>query len=122
MGNDQSSRKLENVNKEDILKEVSSYPVVCYTKPRCGYCKMAKDIFEQEKVAYKETNLDEIQATKTPEDYQAYVNGLIYTTRQQTVPQIFICGKFIGGYTELNEIREKKRLWGLVNECADKTK
>ena len=46
------------------------------------------------------------------------MNGLVYTTRQTTVPQIFICGKFIGGYTELYNLRQAKKLFDAIDECS----
>uniref|UniRef100_A0AC34RIW3 Glutaredoxin domain-containing protein n=1 Tax=Panagrolaimus sp. JU765 TaxID=591449 RepID=A0AC34RIW3_9BILA len=113
MGNKFSTK----VNNEQILKETSEYPVVMYTKPNCGYCKMAKQLLDQEKILFKENDLDLIAATN-PEAYQPYINGLVYTTRQTTVPQIFVCGRFIGGYTELYNLREAKKLFESLDECA----
>ncbi|KAE9554678.1 hypothetical protein FO519_002088 [Halicephalobus sp. NKZ332] len=115
MGNSIGSK----VNNEQIQKEIDDYPVVMYTKPHCGYCKMAKNLLNEEKILFKERDLDLAEATN-PEGYQAYVNGLVYTTRQTTVPQIFICGRFIGGYTELYNLREAQELFKSLDECSYK--
>uniref|UniRef100_A0A7E4VZ81 Glutaredoxin domain-containing protein n=1 Tax=Panagrellus redivivus TaxID=6233 RepID=A0A7E4VZ81_PANRE len=113
MGNSIGSK----VNNDQIVKETTNYPVVVYSKPNCGYCKMAKNLLNEEKVLFKEHDLDLVSATN-PDGYQAYVNGLVYTTRITTVPQIFICGKFIGGYTELYGLREAGNLIKAIDECA----
>uniref|UniRef100_A0A914Y206 Glutaredoxin n=1 Tax=Panagrolaimus superbus TaxID=310955 RepID=A0A914Y206_9BILA len=50
---------------------------------------------------------------------EAYINGLVYTTRQTSVPQIFICGKHVGGYTELNNLHKAKKLFDAIDECSN---
>ncbi|KAI6214651.1 Glutaredoxin domain-containing protein [Aphelenchoides besseyi] len=108
----------KKVDEETIRKEVSEHPIVMYSKPHCGYCKMAKHLLTEEGIEYHEKDLDLAKALN-PNGFQEYLNGLVYVTRQTTVPQIFICNKFIGGYTELNKLREAKQLLSLVKECAD---
>lgn len=51
-------------------------------------------------------------------DHQSYVNGLIYVTKQTVVPQIFICGNFIGGFTELLQLKNAGKLLDAVAECS----
>uniref|UniRef100_A0AC34FA62 Glutaredoxin domain-containing protein n=1 Tax=Panagrolaimus sp. ES5 TaxID=591445 RepID=A0AC34FA62_9BILA len=113
MGNTVGSK----VNNEEIIKETNSYPVVMFSKPNCGYCKMAKTLLNEQNIRFKENDLDLISATN-PTGYQAYINGLVYTTRQTTVPQIFICGKHVGGYTELNNLHQAKKLFDAIDECS----
>jgi len=90
-----------------------------YTKKSCGYCKLAKDLLDGEKMRYVEKDLDSVRDVEGPEGHNAYVNGLVYTTRRTTVPQVFACGRFIGGYTELEKLRESKLLWEAVEKCYD---
>jgi len=106
------------VDRASILSETRKYPVVMYSKPNCGYCKMAKQLFREENIKYEEKDLDLVKAMK-PDRFQDYLNGLVYITRITTVPQIFICGEFIGGYSELNRLREAKNLWKKIEHCAD---
>uniref|UniRef100_A0A1I8A0A4 Glutaredoxin domain-containing protein n=1 Tax=Steinernema glaseri TaxID=37863 RepID=A0A1I8A0A4_9BILA len=113
MGNKVSTK----VNDAEIRKEVAADPVVMYSKKACGYCKMAKTLFAEEQIAFVEKDLD-VVSRERPDEYQQYVNGLVYMTKQTTVPQIFICGKFIGGYTELNKLKEARKLLEMVEECA----
>lgn len=66
--------------------------VEIYTKEHCSYCVMAKSFFKQKGIAFTEIDLtdkyDEIMALKA-------------RTRFSTLPQIFINGEFVGGYTEM---------------------
>lgn len=32
--------------------------------------------------------------------------------------QIFICGHFIGGFTDLDKLRETRKLWEALAECT----
>uniref|UniRef100_A0A914CAM0 Glutaredoxin domain-containing protein n=1 Tax=Acrobeloides nanus TaxID=290746 RepID=A0A914CAM0_9BILA len=114
MGGQLSTR----INEDDIKREVAEHPIVIYTKENCSYCKQAKELLNKDRLKFKEHDLDSM-ALISPDKYQSYINGLVYLTRQTTVPQIFICGKFIGGYTELNQLRYEKKLSDLLNECRN---
>jgi glutaredoxin 3 len=63
-----------------------------YTTAYCPYCVRAKDLLKRKGLPYEEINLegkfDELKALKD-------------RTGHRTVPQIFIDGKMIGGFTEL---------------------
>ncbi|CAI2351250.1 unnamed protein product [Caenorhabditis sp. 36 PRJEB53466] len=86
-----------------IAAEAKEHAVVLYTKDGCGYCVMAKNALYEDGIHYTERNLNAI--AKVNPDAQEYIQGLMDLTCQRTVPQIFICGKFVGGYTELNVLR-----------------
>lgn len=58
-----------------------------YTKTSCTFCNRAKDLFADVKIGYKEVNLDSLKAEQ-PKEYLGIVNGLVYTTRQTSVPQV----------------------------------
>ena len=40
---------------------MNEYPVVIYTKKSCGYCKLAKDLLDGEKMRYVEKDLDSVR-------------------------------------------------------------
>ena len=65
------------------------------TSPDCNYCHAAKNLLQQQKIAYQEVDLikDDIQAQQ-----------LLMQSGQRTVPQIFINEKPIGGFTELSQL------------------
>ncbi|PIC42435.1 hypothetical protein B9Z55_009518 [Caenorhabditis nigoni] len=105
------------VNVDVVQEQVKKDPVVMYTKNSCTFCNKAKDLFSDVKVAYKEVNLDSLKEAQ-PQDYLGIVNGLVYTTRQTSVPQIFICGRFVGGFTELEALRNAGHLFEAIAQCT----
>ncbi|EPB79600.1 glutaredoxin [Ancylostoma ceylanicum] len=105
------------VDVETIHNETKSVPVMIYIKDGCGFCAKAKELLNQEKIEYKECNVDRIRE-QDPKAYKPRVNGLVYMTRQTTMPQIFICGRFIGGFTDLDKLRETRKLWEALAECT----
>jgi glutaredoxin 3 len=67
--------------------------VIIYTTRSCPYCHAAKDFFGAKKVSFKEVDVSQDATMR-----QKLVE---MTGGRQTVPQIFIDGKSIGGYDEL---------------------
>ena len=63
-----------------------------YTTDYCPYCKKAKKLLDTKGIKYEEINL-----TNDPD----MRSKLVETTGRNTVPQIYINGKHIGGYTDL---------------------
>ncbi|EFO93128.1 CRE-GLRX-22 protein [Caenorhabditis remanei] len=99
---------------KQIVEEVKQHAVVIYTKDGCGYCVKAKNELYEDGITYTEKNLHTV--AKVIPNPQEYINGLMDLTRQRTVPQIFICGKFVGGYTELNALRPN--LANILETCS----
>ncbi len=66
--------------------------VKIYSKKYCPYCVKAKHFFDDKGIPY-----EEIDVTSDLEQLEA----LKKMTQHLTVPQIFINGQFIGGYTDL---------------------
>ncbi|XGW17284.1 hypothetical protein V3C99_002135 [Haemonchus contortus] len=105
------------VDVDQIHKEVNSAPVMIYTKDGCSFCTRAKNLLKEEKIEYTECNIDRIKETN-PDEYKPRVNGLVYMTRQTTMPQVFICGRFVGGCTDLEKLRESRKLYDALLECT----
>jgi glutaredoxin 3 len=70
--------------------------VEIYVKYWCGYCKAAKQVLEQLGLTYRE-----IEVEGQPE---ALEEMLSRSEGRTTVPQIFINGQGIGGYTDLAKL------------------
>jgi glutaredoxin 3 len=81
--------------------------VVVYRTDYCGYCHMAKRLLNQKGHSFREIDASNNAPMR---------RWLMQTTRQRTVPQIFINGHPIGGYTELAALDRAGRLDKLLAE------
>lgn len=63
-----------------------------YTTNYCPYCHAAKRLLESKKIAYEEIDV-------TDDDKMR--DKLVEVTGQETVPQIFVDDKPVGGYNDL---------------------
>jgi glutaredoxin len=70
--------------------------VEIYTKEACTYCVQAKKLFESKGMEYTEYYIDINTREKLVEELTLRLG-----VQPRTVPQIFIDGQAIGGYTEL---------------------
>lgn len=70
-------------------------PVVLYTTPWCGFCRAALALLRARGIAHLEVDVVGNDAAR---DWLAAVSG------QTTVPQVFVRGRSIGGYTELSAL------------------
>lgn len=80
--------------------------VFIYTKTVCPYCDAAKHLFQDLGVPFELMNLDgqdELRAKLSAE------NGGF-----RTVPMIFIDGKFMGGFDDVNKLHQKGELTKLL--------
>lgn len=75
------------------------HKIEIYSKDLCPYCDMAKNFFKQKELTFVEHKIGHADST--------YPNGF---TKQmllervpgaKTVPQIFIDGELVGGWTDL---------------------
>lgn len=82
--------------------------VVMFMWPSCKYCKMAKDVFDRYKIDYRP-----IDVTADPQKQQS----MMKITGQSSVPQIFIEGIHIGGYSELSKLEETGKLARFLKSC-----
>jgi len=73
-----------------------------YIKPGCPYCHAAARLFDNKKASYATVNIL-AQPQKRPEMIQRANGG-------STVPQIFIDGKHIGGFDDLNALNARGKL------------
>ena len=75
-----------------------------YTKDMCSYCVKAKHLLRELGIPYAEYILSSGFGELAPAPNQRYVTKDMLLERQpnaKTVPQIWINGEYIGGYTEL---------------------
>ncbi len=88
---------------QEAIVEESAQHVQLYKKQGCRYCIMAENLLDSYGIKY---NIFDISYN---EDLQ---KKLFAQTGQNTVPYIFIKGKFIGGYNNLMEMAN-------IGELAD---
>ena len=75
--------------------------VQIYTKELCPYCARAKALLRKKGVAFEEIDVegdDEMRA------------WLVEATGQRTVPQIFVDGRSLGGFTDIDALDRQGRL------------
>ena len=83
--------------KETITRaDVENGPVTIFTATWCGYCKGAKQLLNQENIAFTEIDVEQSKISRSKmkeigmEDFY--------------VPQIFVDGVAIGGFSDLKKI------------------
>lgn len=80
--------------------------VIIYTTNYCPYCVRAKKLLNDKGVEYKEIDVTEDQGMR--EKLVEMSGG------RKTVPQIFINGKSIGGFTDIEQLEKTGELQKLL--------
>lgn len=75
--------------------------VIIYTTPTCVYCKMAKEFFKKNNVAYEEHNVAEDDKAR---------EEMVKKSRQLGVPVIDVDGEIFVGFDQ----RGLKRVLGIL--------
>jgi glutaredoxin 3 len=88
---------------------VSPPQVVIYTTDWCPYCARARGLLELKGVAYTEVDVDAVPGAR--DEMMARGGG-------DTVPQIFIAGRPVGGSDELHALDAAGRLDPLLKNGA----
>jgi glutaredoxin 3 len=83
--------------------------VYVYTTDYCPYCTRAKALLGTKNVPFTEVAVDERPDLRS---------WLVAASGQRTVPQIFINGHSVGGFSELAELDKKGELDRLLGEAA----
>lgn len=82
-----------------------------YTRDRCPYCEMAKRLLRSKGQDFEEVNL-----SREPERTQEMVER---AGGRQTVPEIFVDGRLVGGYDDLAALESRGELDRLLQAGAD---
>ena len=103
-------RRFESGQGLYFFKEAMNPPKLeIYTTQTCPYCTGAKQLLTQRGIEYIEHPVDNNPAARAA--MAELVGG------KTSVPQIFIQGKSIGGYTELRALDSQGKLMGLLEEA-----
>ena len=79
-----------------------SYKIKIYTSNNCVFCNSAKQLLRKKKLKFKEINIS--KDNKLKKEMIKKSNGMM------TVPQIFINNKHIGGFKELIDLTNSRKI------------
>ena len=91
----------------DQINSQIEHPVLIYTRKGCGFCKKAKHLLLGKQVRYHE-----IDVGVDPEAYRVMTAS---SFGSKTVPQVFIFGQHVGGFTDLVRLENKGELDKILN-------
>lgn len=80
------------------LPDAFAVDVVVYVTPWCSFCTRAKRLLEARGIAFETVDVGGNSEAR---------RWLVDKTGQHTVPQIFIKGRSIGGFTELAALDQR---------------
>jgi glutaredoxin 3 len=102
-------KKYSGLKKKQLIRHINKFlnkkykmsqqEIVIYTWSTCPFCINAKRLLKQKNMKYVEK---EVVKNKH------YLKEMKKKTGETSVPQIFINGKHIGGFTELNNYLNNK--------------
>ena len=75
--------------------------VVVYSTDYCPYCDRAKALLTKKGISYEEIRV---------EDRPDLRSWLVQATRQRTVPQVFVNGRPLGGFTDIAALDQRGQL------------
>lgn len=105
------------LHRQYLQEKIESNKVVIFSQTTCGYCHLAKELFDEMKIKYTTIELnDESNCPKS--DCMSLRRVLMAQTGMRTVPQIFINGKIVGGYTDVHDLAQK----GILKQMIEKEK
>jgi len=81
--------------------------VTIYVTEYCGFCARAKHLLSEKRVRYTEVSVE----GRT--DLRAWLREV---SGQRTVPQVFINGRSVGGFTDVSALDEAGELDPLLEE------
>ena len=86
--------------------------VTIYTTAYCGFCSRAKQLLMQKKVKFTEID---VESRPDLRKWIAEQSG------QRTVPQVFINGKSVGGFSDISELDRRGALDPMLSEPPSAT-
>jgi glutaredoxin 3 len=83
--------------------------VEIYTKQQCPYCVRAKALLQRKGVSYQEIDVEGNDELRI---------WLSETSGQKTVPQIFVDGRPLGGYSDIDALDRQGKLDPILRGAA----
>jgi len=79
--------------------------IVMYATQWCGYCAMARRLFEQKGRRWEEIDVDAVRGRR---------QEMIEKSGRTSVPQIWIGDRYVGGYDDLAALERRGELDALL--------
>jgi len=83
--------------------------VQLFTKKQCPYCVSAKALLARKGVAYEEIDVEH------DEERRAW---LVEASGQRTVPQVFVDGRSLGGFSDIDALDRQGKLDSILRGQA----
>ena len=84
--------------------------VEMYASDWCGYCRRARALLEKKGVAFTEIDVDDRP------DLRSWLRS---ASGQTTVPQVFVNGRSLGGFTDIDALDRDGGLDPLLGQAPD---
>lgn len=93
----------------DLTIADPEHPVTLFSLSWCSYCRAARQLLEQLGIPYRVFELDrgEFLEPRLQDEVRTRLQQL---TRSRTLPQLFIGGESLGGYTDTVAARSSGKL------------
>lgn len=98
---------------EMVREFIASSAVALFSKTYCPFCQRVKRLFAQMGIEYEAIELDRSA------DGAAIQAVLLQTTKQRTVPSVFVHGRHIGGNDDTQAKAASGELQKLLAQGAD---
>jgi glutaredoxin 3 len=103
-------KTLKGDTHKEKADDLKNQPVVIVSKSHCSFCLKTKQIFDKLKVSYTVLEVD-----KTPNAYGVH-EALKDESGHHTVPSVYIKGEHVGGYQQVAELIENKKIDDMVGD------
>lgn len=94
----------DSLSIRDVIQKIKSYEWVILYSPWCGYSKSALSLFKNNKISPVTIDIENINGSINEIRTELHNHkSLQFPFDYSTRPMIFLNGKFLGGYQQLNE-------------------
>mmetsp|Transcript_30474 Transcript_30474/g.90304 ORF Transcript_30474/g.90304 Transcript_30474/m.90304 type:complete len:450 (-) Transcript_30474:110-1459(-) len=108
---------------------IGAHPLLVFSKTYCSYCKRVKKLLAEEfgAAALHTVELDTMTLERASSGEHLVVEGdvgvavqleLLRMTGQRSVPQVFLAGRHVGGWTSVQELQQQGKLRHLLKSTV----
>lgn len=93
-----------------MFGEAQSPAVVLYTTSWCGWCRRTRQLFADKGVAFTDIDVEAVPGAR--DEMRARSGG------RNTVPQVFVAGRHVGGYDDTRALDDEGGLDPLLDAAG----